>query len=110
MSVENVAVAAATAVIDYDILQGNEDLRRRSYPRTIMGIAVCGSAAAGDTEFELKVNGQKYGRFRNITTGWPTNDHRKFMRVYVPANALVEAEITDAATTNAINVEVEAIP
>lgn len=110
MGVENVSVAAATAALDYDIFQGNEDLRRRNYGRRITGIAVCGSAAAGDTEFELKVNGQKFGKYRNITTGWPTRDHRKAVMIPVPPNALIEAEITDAAATNAINVEIETIP
>jgi hypothetical protein len=110
MGVENVAVAAATAALDYDIFSLNEDLRRRSYRRVIIGISVCGSGAAGDTEFELKVNGQKFGRYRNIATGWPTRDHRKNVAIPIPPNALVEAEITDAAVTNAINVEVETVP
>lgn len=110
MGVENVSVAAATAILDYDLFSLNEDLRRRSYRRVIMGIGVCGSGAAGDTEFELKVNGQKYGRYRNITTGWPTRDHRKAVQIPVPENALIEAEVTDAAVTNAINIEVETVP
>lgn len=110
MSKEYVSVAAATAALDYDIFQGNEPLRRRNFPRVLTSIAVAGSTAAGDTAFELKVNGNKMGTFTNRATGWPTNDHKERVNIPVPANALIEAEITDAALANPINVEVEAIP
>lgn len=110
MGLEYVSVAAATAVLDYDIFQGNEDLRRRSYPRVITSVATAGSAAAGDTAFDLKVNGAKLASFTNRATGWPTNDHKQRVAIAVPANALIEAEITDAALTNPINVEVESVP
>lgn len=110
MSVEFVSVLAATAALDYDIFQGNEDLRRRNYNRVITGISVAGSAAAGDTAFDLKVNGAKVMALANRATGWPTNDHKIPTAIRVPANALVEAEITDAAATNPINVEVEIVP
>lgn len=110
MGLEFVAVAAATAILDYDIFQGNEDLRRRNYARMITSMAVAGSAAAGDTAFDLKVNGAKVATFVNRALGWPTNDHRQRLAIPVPANALLEAEITDAATTNPINVEMETVP
>ena len=110
LSKEYIAVAAATAALDYDIFQSNEDLRRRNFPRVIIAVAAAGSAAAGDTAFDLKVNGNKVGAFVNRATGWPTNDHKERVAIPVPANALVEAEITDAATTNPINVEVESVP
>ena len=110
MAFEYVSVAAATAVVGYDIFQGNENLRRRNFPRVITGIGVCGSAAAADTHFELFVNGVRMGDFPNITTGYPTNDHKKRVSIPVPRNALVEAKMVVAPTTNAINVEVETIP
>ena len=110
MGLEYVSVAAATAALDYDIFQGNEDLRRRNFPRVITSVAVAGSTAAGDTAFDLKVNGAKVASFTNRATGWPTNDHKQRLAIPVPPNAFVEAEITDAAATNPINVEVETVP
>ena len=110
MGQEYVSVAAATAALDYDLVQGNEDLRRRNYNRIITSIAAAGSAAAGDTAFDLKVNGAKVASIVSRATGWPTNDHKEKLAIPVPANALIEAEITDAATTNPINVEVETVP
>ena len=110
MGLETVSVAAATAALDYDLFQGNEDLRRRNYPRVITSLAVAGSAAAGDTAFDLKVNGAKVASFSNRATGWPTNDHKQRIAIPVPANALLEAEITDAALTNPVNVEMETVP
>jgi len=110
MALEYVSVAAATAVLDYDIFQGNEDLRRRNFPRMITGLSCGGSAVAGDTAFDLKINGAKVGSFINRGLLWPTNDHKQHLAIPVLANALVEAEITDAATTNPVNVEVETIP
>lgn len=110
MATEFVSMAAATAVVGYDIFSLNEDLRRRNFKRVFTALATAGSAAAGDTVFDIKVNGSKVGRFSNKATGWPTNDHRILVAIPVPANALVEAEITDAATTNPINVEVESMP
>jgi len=110
MGLEFVTIAAATAVLDYDIFQGNEYLRRVNYPRVVISVACAGSTAAGDTAFDLKVNGAKLASFTNRAAGWPTNDHKQRVAIPVPANALIEAEITDAALTNPINVEVETVP
>lgn len=108
--IEAVAVAAATAVVNYDIFQGNEDLRRRNYPRVVTGISVAGSAAAGDCSFILRVNGVRMGEFYNKATGWPNNDHKVRCNIPVPRDALLEAHMVTAPTTNPINVEVETIP
>ena len=63
-----VEVAAATAVVGYDLIQNHVNNRVPS-ARVIDGIALVGSAAAGDTVIELMVNNKSEGMFSNTATG-----------------------------------------
>lgn len=108
--VENMetTVAAATAVLGYDLLSGNRD-SRSTVARTIVGLWCTGSAAAGDTIFDLYVDGQRKGTYRNTATGLtPDMDHDYIaLETYVPPNALIEAIVTDAASTNPVVTHLE---
>lgn len=103
MGVGQVSVAAATAVVGYDLLN-NTWFQQVGYNRVITGFALKGSAAAGDTAVDLFVDTVKIGTFYNTNTGFPNMDDLMPMRVSVPANARLHAYVTDAAATNPINV------
>lgn len=103
MGMGQVSVAAATAVLGYDCtagtlwaVQGNN--------RVITGIAVTGSAAAGDAKVDLFVDQVKIGEFYNTTTGFPTKDHFYSLNNFVPAGSKISLIVTDAAGTNPLNI------
>lgn len=104
--------AFASATIGTDILL-NEREAIQPVARTISMLGLVGSAAVGDTEVELRVNGKSEGKFQNTTIGvGATNPgavamdkDMKRVNIYVPANARVEAIVTDAPATNNIKLE-----
>jgi hypothetical protein len=100
-----VSVAAATAVVNYDLFQ-NETFRTAGRPRMLNYIGVAGSAAAGDAKVDLLVDQHLVGSFYNLATGFPTRDHLRPVGVVVPAGATVVCKVTDAPATNPINVVV----
>lgn len=102
MPVYEVSVAAATAVLGYDLLTNRRDAAFSSVPRVITGIALTGSAAADDTVVELKVGNTLVAVLRNITTGNPTNDHIQPLNAGVPIGAPIQLTVTDAPATNPI--------
>jgi len=101
----NVSVAAATAVVGYDLFR---DLVNQTvpYPRRLTKIGVQGSAAALDTEIELFIGTESRGTWYNTGTGAVTNDAMIDIDEYVPANARISAKVRDAPATNPINVTV----
>lgn len=102
-------VVATTAVVGYDILK-DVTWRRESYGRRLVALGFTGSAAAGDTQAELFINGVKLADLINLNTGWPSKDYIMPCAIPVPANALLEIKITDAPTTNPINVVAVFVP
>ncbi len=86
-----------------------EPWKRVNFPRILTAISMAGGSAAGDTEIELQVNGFPQGRFRNVATGYPTNDHIKRVQIPVPANSLLGVIIRDAAPSN-VNVVLDFVP
>ena len=103
------SVAAATAVVGYDVLQGVK-WRRENFGRVLTGIGVAGSAAIGDCDGELFVNGINMGEFKNLVLAWPSKDYILPTQIPVPANALLEFKMTTAPTTNPINILTLFIP
>jgi len=95
--------------VNHDWLE-DETWKRENMPRVVTGIGFCGSTAAFDAEFELRVNGIKMGRFRNLAAGAPTKDHILKTAIPVPANALIEMLVLIDTTTNAANIVVEFVP
>lgn len=113
LKVENssvdISVAAATAVVGYDLCT-NVAEARVGWSRFLTGIGMAGSAAAGDTKVIGFVNGVRFGTFYNKATGFPTNDHMISQAVPVPANAQVQLIVEDAPATNPINVTMQFAP
>ena len=111
MGVGEVSVAAATAVVGYDLLDG-EWFQQLPYPRLLNLLGLAGSAAALDTEAELFVDTQKVGTFTNSATGAVLMDAhgKKLGAVFVPSFSNIHLYITDAPATNPINAVLEWTP
>lgn len=102
MGVGQSSTAAATAVLGYDLATGQQ-WQQQNAARGLTGFAITGSAAAGDTKVDLFVDTVKVGEFFNTTTGFPTQDHVVEIDAYVPPGAQIHVYVTDAASTNPIN-------
>ncbi len=102
MPAREVSVAAATAILGYDLLS-NQNWRSKGVPRVLTGIGMTGSAAAGDTAIDLFIGDRKVATIFNTVTGFPTGDHVKPLLEGVPPGEQIAAIITDAAATNPIN-------
>lgn len=100
----SVSVAAATAVVGYDLLK---DHRRQQVEgiRVITDIKITGSAAAGDTEVELFVGDEYIGNFFNTATGFGNlDDVQDFGDTLVYPGEKIHLYVKDAPSTNPINV------
>lgn len=108
MPTGEISVAAATAVVGYDLF-GDEWFQQSPKPRALTGIGLAGSAAALDTEVELLIGTVKVGNFLNTATGAVLMDaHRKALDLlYVPPGELLHLYVTDAPATNPINCVLE---
>ena len=106
MAVAEISVAAATAVLGYDLM-ANSSFRSSTLPRRIRAIGLAGSAAAGDTRVSVRAGQMEIADIYNSATGFPTRDHLKRVDVVVPANTELHAVVTDAPATNPINLMVE---
>lgn len=102
MATFEVTIAAATAVLNYDLLR-DEPWTVADVPRVITGFGVTGSAAAGDSGADLKVRTNAVARKYNTVTGFPTGDHIQPIRAYVPAGAKISCPVIDAPATNPLN-------
>jgi len=108
MALTIISVAAATAVLGYDLLTNRPDIANGSRPRVLRAIALTGSTAAGDTVADIKVGNRTVATLYNTATGFPTNDASKFPTAYsVPPGSPVSVIITDAPATNAINLLID---
>jgi len=103
MGMGQVSVAAATAALGYDLTTGQTWAVSGS-DRALTGFAITGSAAAGDTKVALYVDQVLVGEFFNTTTGFPTKDHFYEVDAFVPSGSKISVIVTDAASTNPINV------
>jgi len=103
MGMGQVSVAAATAAVNFDMTTGTLWSVQGKH-RVLTGIAVTGSAAAGDAKIDLFIDQVKIGEFYNTTTGFPTRDHMYSLNNLVPAGSKISMIVTDAATTNPLNI------
>lgn len=106
MSVVEVSLAAAVAVLGVNLLSDSPH-RQASQQRTLRGIALAGSAAAGDTRVRVLVNQVEIANIFNSGTGFPNRDDLKLVNAPVPGNSEVSVIVTDAPATNPINLMME---
>ncbi|MBA7541975.1 hypothetical protein ES705_34291 [subsurface metagenome] len=100
-----VNVAQAVAVVGYDCF-ANQTWRVAARERRLTGMALTGSAAAGDCAVDLFVDQFYVGRFRNTNLGVPqmSLDMIPLKGNLVPPGATISAIVAVAPTTNAINI------
>lgn len=104
MGVGQVSVAAATAVVGYDLFS-DEWFQQLSEDRELTSIGVAGSAAALDTLLELFVGVVKIGEFYNSALGMVLMDaHMVPIDADVDEGELLHLYVVDAPTTNPINI------
>jgi hypothetical protein len=106
MALAEISIAAATAVVDYDLLS-NSPYKQSGRPRRIRSVGLAGSAAAGDTLVSILVGNNEVGRLYNKATGFPTRDHLFPVGAPVPPNQEVTVRVVDAPATNAINLAID---
>lgn len=102
MSVISDSIAAATAVVGYDLLTDNRQ-QVLPYPRVILGLKLTGSAAAGDTKVELWVGERRIGEYFNTNTGYGNADDIQPVNTPVPPGTPIHLIVVDAPNTNPIN-------
>jgi hypothetical protein len=102
-----VSIAAATAVLGYDLAAATT-WRVAGNDRTLNAGGIAGSAAALDTKIDLFVGNTKVGEMFNASTGAVARNTDMFrVGVRVPAGMPISAIITDAPATNPINLTVD---
>lgn len=106
MAVAEISVAAATAVVGYDLMQDNQ-VQTSAQARTLVSIGLAGSAAALDTKVEVKVGTTSFGELYNAATGAVLRDHIRRVGAPVPPNVPVHLYVTDAPGTNPINASLD---
>ena len=97
-----VSVAAATAVVGYDLARDTY-WQQHSRPRRLVAVGLKGSAAALDTKVRIMVGSNQVGELYNDGTGAPNKDSMFRIGAPIPAGTEVHAFVDDAPTTNAIN-------
>jgi len=106
MALEEVSIAAAVAVVNFNLLQSST-FRQVGVARMIRGAALAGSAAALDTQVEVVVGTNVVARLFNLATGSFTRDHLLPIGAMVPANTEVSVRVVDAPATNPINLAID---
>lgn len=103
MPIASVSIAAAVAVINYDLLQGSVH-RQSGRRRRLVGAGVAGSAVVNDALVNLYVGSQLVAQLYNSSLGAVTKDVDMFpLNELVPAGTEVRALVADAPVTNPIN-------
>ena len=100
------SVAAATAIVGYDLMTGSRH-QQKEQNRSIQVLKLTGSAAKGDTEIELFIGDDLVGNFFNTTEGagvWGVREDEVVLGgVMVYPGEQIHAYVVDAPTTNPIN-------
>lgn len=108
MALTTVSVLAATAALGYDLLTNRADVANAQRARTIRGLALVGSAAAGDARVQVKVGATVVATLYNTATGFPTADASLFPTQYhVPAGSPISVIVDDAPATNPLNLLID---
>jgi hypothetical protein len=100
------SVAAATAVVGFDLFQSNSAATIAPGQRVTFG-AVKGSAAAGDSEIRLMAGNTHIATLFNSDTGFPTGtDMFPVAYRHVGPTTRIYATVVAAPATNPINISV----
>ena len=99
-----VSVAAATAVIGYDLLTG-VTWAVSSRRRRLVAAGLAGSAAALDTKIRLMSGTDLVSEMFNAGTGAPNRDSMMRVGETIPAGRQLFAIVDDAPATNPIKSE-----
>jgi len=101
MALTTIGVAAATAVLGYNVLQNRPDVQSAGRDRTLRGFALTGSAVIGDCSVDIKVGDRVVGTFFNSALLTPqANRDVNPMSVHVPRGTPVSVIVVDAPTTS----------
>ncbi len=100
------SVAAATAVVGYDLLTG-EPQARSPKNRALMSIAFTGSAVIGDCKVDVYIDEVRVGSFFNsaLLTPQTNRDRQMLEALFVPAGAQLRVIVTDAPASNPVFVQ-----
>lgn len=95
------SVAAATAILGYDVLT-NKVWRKSPITRRIVAVGLTGSAVINDSEVELYVNNELVAVFTPTTIGVvvPKRDDILPVNIMVPGGAELTFKVSDAPATN----------
>lgn len=105
MAVYEDSIAAATAVVGFDLLSNIPEARTTGGHRALRAAGIAGSAAALDTRVGVYVGGRRIGRLFNAATGHVNNDRdmTDFGDAYIPPGESLALTVEDAPVTNPIN-------
>lgn len=104
MGIGQNSVAAATAILGYDLAR-DQLWKTSSRNRALTGFGMRGSGAAADTKISIYVDSVKVGEAYNDTTGFPNMDSLiPLDDNFVPAGANISIIVDDAPVTNPINI------
>jgi hypothetical protein len=111
MLIEN-SVAAATAVVGYDLLQDQPNATIQPGQQITL-VALKGSAAAGDSKVQITAGNITVAEIFNNAVGFPARDDLVPVAYVHPAGAgatRIYAKVTDAPASNPLNIAVVRIP
>ena len=107
MTLIAVSSAAASAPLQTDLLRDSVH-RLQGYDRMITGAILGGSSTAGDTKIALFVSDVQVAELLNLSNDQPLSGYAMFpVDAFVPGGAEMRAIVTDAPTTNPINLYIE---
>ena len=107
-ALQQVSIAAATAVVNYDLLT-DAIFQTDGRSRRIVAAGLAGSAAALDTIVRLMAGTRQIGTIYNAATGAVTRDSMFRIGEDIPPNTPIHAYVVDAPATNPINLALDII-
>lgn len=102
-----VIVAAAVAIVGYNLLQGEDWVKTSSQTRKVVRVALVGSAAVFDTKVAISAGGKRIATVFNTVSGaTPALSKDFYVDIQTPewirAGEALVAEVLDAPATNPI--------
>jgi hypothetical protein len=103
MSISQGSVAAATAVVGYDLMSGDTN-RSSTLNRNLVAVGIAGSAAELDTKVRIMVGNLEVATLFNSDTGAVNVNTSMFRLIQpVPAGSICSILVVDQPTTSPIN-------